>query len=231
MFTIVKTTEKLAWLVIAANEILLELQCPLNTCRSTSIMLTGGRAAKKLYNRLSSEKFFLDYTVGFYFGDERCVPPEDLESNYGMVMNTLFSSGVPENCNVHRMAGEAVDVEREALRYESLLPKTLNIIILSVGEDGHIASIFPGSHVITEETASISHITAPKAPVNRITITPKILKSANKIIVLACGAVKGKVVARALNQPKHSDKLPIAIIIGMPQATIILDKEASEQLQ
>lgn len=196
-----------------------------------TLMLTGGRSAKKLYEHWSKGDRFSDHRIDCYFGDERCVPLDDAENNYGMVMNTLFAKGVPAGLCVYRMRGEQANIESEISRYCSALPSSLDVILLSVGEDGHIASIFPNSEVVHEQSALVSHVRAPKIPQDRLTVTPKVLKSAKKIIVLVCGAVKGKVVARALKQPKNVQELPIAIVMGMSQTTIILDKEASEQLQ
>jgi 6-phosphogluconolactonase len=196
-----------------------------------SLMLTGGRTAKQLYAHWESENFFGHRNTDFYFGDERCVPPEDPESNYGMAMNTLFNSGIPDGCMVHRIVGEADDVVEEASRYASILPDAVDVILLSIGEDGHIASIFPGSDTITEESASVSHVSATNVPVKRFTITPKVLKSANKIIVLACGRVKGKVVSQALIQPKKVKEFPVRLVLGTSTTTLILDKEASEEVQ
>jgi 6-phosphogluconolactonase len=196
-----------------------------------SLMLTGGRSAKKLYDHWLKMDWFSSYNIDCYFGDERCVLPDSLESNYGMVMNTLFVEGVPDGSRVHRMKGEQVDFEREAARYASILPDSIDVLLLSVGEDGHIASIFPGSEVLYDETSPVRHIHAPKPPAERLTITPKVLKSAKKIVVLACGSEKGKVVAEALKQPSTTQELPITLVFGESKTTIILDKEGSEQLQ
>jgi len=231
LFSLIPTSKEITWLDVATSEILEQLQKQICSSTRKSVLLTGGHTAKKLYVHLLSEKLFSDYAVDFYFGDERCVPPEDPDSNYGMVMSTLFNSGIPDGCKVHRIIGEADDVVVEANRYASILPDAVDVILLSIGEDGHIASIFPSSDTITEDTALVCHISAPRAPAKRFTITPKVLKSAKKIIVLACGSVKGKVVARALKYPKNVQELPITIVMGMSQTTIILDKEASEQLQ
>ena len=81
--------------------------------------------------------------MSFYFGDERCVPPDHDESNYGMEMQTLFSHGVPIECSVFRMEADAIDIEAAAQRYADLLPDSIDVILLGVGEDGHIASLFP----------------------------------------------------------------------------------------
>ena len=77
------------------------------------------------------------------FGDERCVPPDHDESNYGMAMQTLFSHGVPIECSVFRMEADAIDIEAAEQRYADLLPDSIDVILLGVGEDGHIASLFP----------------------------------------------------------------------------------------
>jgi len=198
---------------------------------TVSIMLTGGRSAKKVYGYWGQQNTFAHFDTDFYFGDERCVPPDHPESNYGIVMNTLFSTGIPERCRVHRMKADQGDKEAETFRYASILPDSIDLLLLSVGEDGHIASIFPNSNVLHDETSLVRHVHAPKLPHERLTITPKVLKSAKKIVVFVCGKAKGKVVARAIKHPQNVQELPIALVMGMAQTTIILDKEASEQLQ
>ena len=68
------------------------------------------------------------------FGDERCVPPDHDESNYGMAMQTLFSHGVPIECSVFRMEADAIDIEAAEQRYADLLPDSIDVILLGVGE-------------------------------------------------------------------------------------------------
>jgi 6-phosphogluconolactonase len=112
-----------------------------NTERKVTIMLTGGRSAEALYKSWSRDSFFDHSKITYYFGDERCVPPKHSDSNYGMAVSALFPLGIPENCNIMRMRGEATDRSVEAERYSKLLPESVDILLLSVGPDGHIASL------------------------------------------------------------------------------------------
>jgi 6-phosphogluconolactonase len=222
LFRLIPTSKEITWLDVATSEILEQLQKQICSSTRKSVLLTGGHTAKNLYVHLLSEKLFSDYAVDFYFGDERCVPPDDPDSNFGMVMNTLFNSGIPDGCKVHRIIGEADDVVAEANRYASILPDAVDIILLSIGEDGHIASIFPHSDVINENFKLVREVIAPKPPLKRITITPKVLEVAKKTIVLACGAEKGKVIAEALKRPNCIEEYPILLL---KNATVILNDE------
>jgi 6-phosphogluconolactonase len=87
-----------------------------------SVMLTGGRSAARIYKAWNYFPAFQRLNgVNFYFGDERCVPPDHAESNYGMVMRNLFSDGVPAGCAVFRMEADATDLQKVAQRYANLL--------------------------------------------------------------------------------------------------------------
>ena len=108
-----------------------------------NLMLTGGRTAKKIYDQWHQNPPWDHARLTYFFGDERCVDPDDQESNYGMVMSSLFPHGVPEDCRVERARGEAEDLQKEARRYGERLPQNIDVLLLSVGPDGHIASLFP----------------------------------------------------------------------------------------
>jgi len=95
--------------------------------------------------------------------------------------------------------------------------------MLSVGEDGHIASLFPYTEQIDSQQKVEPVNNAPKPPKNRITITPRVIQIAREVIVIATGEEKGKVLARALINTKETKELPVRLTIG---STGLLDKEA-----
>lgn len=97
------------------------------------------------------------------------------------------------------MRGEAVDREQEAERYAKKLPISIDLLLLSVGPDGHIASLFPESSVLEEMDKSVVLIVGPKTPSERLTVTPMVLKAANTVLLFVNGIEKGEVVARALD--------------------------------
>jgi 6-phosphogluconolactonase/glucosamine-6-phosphate isomerase/deaminase len=113
-----------------------------------------------------------------FFGDERCVLPDNAESNYGIAMQTLFLHGVPVRCAVFRMGADAADREAAAQRYADLLPDSIDVLLLGVGEEGHIASLFPNSASLQERKRRVIPITGPKPPFERLTITPPVIAQA-----------------------------------------------------
>jgi 6-phosphogluconolactonase len=136
--------------------------------------------------------------VHVYFGDERAVPPDDPESNFGMARETLLARVPVPETQIHRMHAEASDVEAAARTYEELLPARFDLVLLGIGEDGHTASLFPGSSAVTEQTRRVLFVTGPKPPPRRLTITPPVIAAARATLVLAAGAAKAEAVARAL---------------------------------
>lgn len=127
--------------------------------------------------------------IDFFFGDERCVAPQHEESNFGLAMRTLFRFGVPKGCVVHRIKAESRDKDFAAKLYAKLLPDRIDLLLLGVGEDGHIASLFPGSSVLND-TRKVVPVIGPKQPAERITITSAVIGQSESIVVLASGEGK-----------------------------------------
>ena len=124
------------------------------------------------FSTLGSQK------IKYYFGDERCVSPDHQDSNYGMVKRALFSNGIPKDCKVTRMKGEVANREAAVKNYEQMLPESIDVLLLSVGQDGHIASLFPLSNAQNAKN-NISHFFCwPKTASERLTITPHVINSA-----------------------------------------------------
>jgi 6-phosphogluconolactonase len=165
--------------------------------KSASLALAGGTTPRRVHEALALESVPWD-KVHIYFGDERCVPPDHPDSNYRMAKESLLDRVpiLPEN--VHRPRAEASDREAAARAYEEELPDILDVLVLGIGEDGHTASLFPGSPVIAEESRRYVSVVGPKPPPERLTITPVVLAAASSIIVLANGDGKAAAVGRAL---------------------------------
>lgn len=127
--------------------------------RSCTVMLTGGRSSEQLYLVWAALPFFQNFRdVRFYFGDERCVPPEHPDSNYGLVMRTLFNRGVPDRYAIFRMDADRAKCDAAAVAYEQQLPNRLDVLILSVGEGGLIESLFPNGDELYEKVTGCSGI-------------------------------------------------------------------------
>lgn len=178
-----------------------------------SVMLTGGRAAARLYTEWQKLPGFKELTnTTFYFGDERCVSPDHRESNYGMAMKTLFIDGLPNNCKVQRMRADSGDLELAAKEYEESLPSNIDILLLGVGEDGHIASLFPYAPQLHEQKRRCLPIIGPKPPCKRLTVTPPVIKTAKITYILVSGRAKAKIVEQAKQSPVDIDKLPVQLV-------------------
>ena len=181
-----------------------------------SIMLTGGRSAEKLYSSWASSVECMSYFAGtnLYFGDERCVSPTDLQSNHNLVMRSLFPKGLPSNIFLHRMEADSLNLELAANNYSKLLPKSIDLLMLSVGEDGHISSLFPHSPVLHELQRSVVPVVGFKPPFSRLTITPQVIQSARNIIVIAEGIEKRKIYEKALQDPEDIDSIPARLVLN-----------------
>lgn len=181
-----------------------------NTC---SVMLTGGDSAKRLYLAWAEiPSFARSKRIDFYLGDERYLPINDLRSNCGMVLRTLLKNK-SINHFMHPMKVDLLSHEEVAEDYESILPKKIDILILTAGDDGHIASLFIDSPVLHECDRGVVAVTAPKPPFLRVTITPDVIKRAKKVYVLAPGVNKALVYKKALEFPSRYEELPVRLVI------------------
>jgi 6-phosphogluconolactonase len=174
-----------------------------------SLVLTGGTTAGDAYRLLASDDWRerLDWSqVTLYFGDERRVPPDDPESCYRLAADTLLTGVRP--AGVERMRGEEPDGDAEADRYGALLPERLDVTLLSMGEDGHCASLFPGSPQLAERERLCTTGLAPYAPYERITLTLPALARSRLVLILALGERKREALARI----RAGERLPSAMV-------------------
>ena len=166
--------------------------------------------------------------VAVYFGDERCVPPDDPESNYRMAHEALLQHVPIPSTSVHRMEGERTDRDAAARDYERLLPPRLDLLLLGMGEDGHTASLFPHSPALAERARRVVPVSRPAPSRPRLTITPPVIHAADTVIVVVAGAEKAATVARALEGPYVPDELPIQLAL---RGTWLIDHAAAHGLR
>ena len=155
----------------------------ISTAKETkSILLTGGHSVIPVYREWRRSPEFLGYKrAKFYFSDERCVSRNDKESNFFMA-RSIFSNFLDNNQLVPMWADKKKP-RNEALRYSSLLPDILDLAILSVGEDGHIASLFPYNDALKSKKPVVYVSNSPKPPSHRLTVTKSVIKNAKNVIV------------------------------------------------
>jgi 6-phosphogluconolactonase len=158
--------------------------------------------------------------IQFYWSDERCVPPDDAESNFGRAKIFLFDKIKIPDGNIHRIKGEEAPYG-EASRYSdellSNLPlinnlPSLDLILLGLGEDGHTASIFPGQNYILNSLKICTVSVHPETGQRRITLTRKIINNAKQIAFIATGNEKARIVHKILQRKKDYRKFPASHI-------------------
>jgi 6-phosphogluconolactonase len=162
------------------------------------VALTGGSTPRATYERAAALRD--DWSgVDFWFTDERCVPPEHEHSNFGMADRALLSRA--SGATVHRMHGE-LGPEDGAAAYENELdqfgPEALDFVLLGVGPDGHICSLFPGDDAVGERDRRVVGVETPgMAPlVSRITLTLPVVNATGRIVFLVAGEDKAEAARR-----------------------------------
>jgi 6-phosphogluconolactonase len=193
------------------------------------LCLTGGSTPKVAYERAAGERD--DWSgVEFWFTDERCVPPDHEHSNFRMVDEALL--GRAGGATVHRMKGElgpaegAADHERE---YEAAGRPAFDLILLGIGPDAHICSLFPGADALGEREKAVVGVETPgMAPLlSRITFTLPVVNSARRIVFLVTGEEKADAVARAFSG-RRDPMAPASLVEG--EVTVLLDEGAAGRL-
>jgi len=192
-----------------------------------ALALSGGSTPRPAYERLAVRPGVPWEAVEVYFADERAVPPTDPTSNYRMAREALVDRvGLPPS-RVHRMEADDPDLEAAAGRYAAILPDALDVLVLGMGEDGHTASLFPGSPALRETSRKVVPARGPVPPVRRLTITPPVIAAARRVAVLVAGAAKAPMVARVWQGPWRPDELPAQLA---RDGTWILDRAAASAL-
>ena len=198
---------------------------------SGHVAITGGSTPKVAYERAAGMRD--DWSgVDFWFTDERCVPPEHEHSNFGMADRTLLSRA--EGAIVHRMRGE-LGPEDGASAYENELgefgPDALDLILLGVGPDAHICSLFPSDDALGERERLVVGVETPgMAPlVSRITLTLPAVSASRQIFFLVTGEDKAEAVQRVFAGPPDP-RAPGSLVEGKGIVTALLDPAAAARL-
>ncbi|HEY0467662.1 MAG TPA: 6-phosphogluconolactonase [Polyangiaceae bacterium] len=193
---------------LAAERIAQALENAISAHGAASLALAGGTTPRSAYEALAKIPGIDWSKVSVYFGDERAVPPTHPDSNFSMAQAALLSRVALPAANIHRIEAEGPDQDAAARAYEALLPASISVMVLGIGEDGHTASLFPGSPALNERARSVLPVIGPKPPPQRLTITPKVIEAAGLCIVIANGAGKAEPVRRALHDPLDIQTTP-----------------------
>ena len=220
--------------VRAAEEIARLLSVALDQRSRAHLALSGGTTPARTYELLASSPVEWQRT-DVWFADERCVGPQDDESNYRLAEETLLGAAQVAPERVHRMEGElgpqqgarayAQELRAHLPAEDEELP-VLDVVVLGIGPDGHIASLFPGAATLDapETEICLGVEDSPKPPPERITLSLKMLHVARCCVLLATGAAKADAVDAMLGDP--SPHVP-ASLLRRERLTVIADDAAS----
>ncbi|HJR06125.1 MAG TPA: 6-phosphogluconolactonase [Pyrinomonadaceae bacterium] len=207
-----------------------------------SVALAGGSTPKRIYELLASDELRDQVNwseVHIFFGDERCVPPDDADSNYRMANEALLSQVPLPEQNVHRMRGEG-DAVANARLYEDELRgffgdvdwPQFDLIMLGMGDDGHTASLFPETHALDVQSAWVTSNWVEKFNTYRVTLTAPAINHARNVMFIVTGASKAERLQEVLYGARDAHRLPSQLI--QPQEGALawfLDEAAAKLLR
>jgi 6-phosphogluconolactonase len=210
------------------------------------VALSGGSTPKTLYQVLATPewKARLDWSrIFFLFGDERCIPPDHPDSNFKMAHTALFQPLNIHPNHICRMKGEYENPTAAAQEYEETIRRLtdspppnvplLDLVLLGLGDDGHTASLFPGTAALQEDNRIVTVGHAPIGIRSRLTLTLGVLNHAAVVLFLVTGPGKAHMVHRVLEPESEADRsLPAARILpGSGQLIWMLDRSAGQELK
>jgi 6-phosphogluconolactonase len=204
------------------------------------IALSGGSTPRRLFQHLAGRAGDLPWDrIHLWWGDERCVPPDHPDSNYGAARALLIEPLQLDEARVHRIHGE-LDPGASARAYEDELRATLedppeyDVVLLGMGPDGHTASLFPGSPAL-DETKRLVVANPVKSPLvaggaaTRITFTAPAINAARHVRFLVAGADKAEALAQVLEGPRDPHRYPSQLIAGADVGWLV-DRAAGARL-
>ena len=197
---------------------------------TTSVALSGGSTPKPLYQMLGAAPMSEELApraITWVIVDERYVPYDDPQSNAGMIQKTLFANGKSPSHRFLPFHTDLPEPEKSAQRFEAdwreLGVGDLDVVILGMGDDGHTASLFPGTGAIDVDDRIATSVFVPRMNSWRVTITKPVIRAAALRIVLAAGASKREM----LNQIRDGADYPIAVVTRGVETWWFVDKAAA----
>jgi len=202
------------------------------------VSLTGGSTPRDTYEALADStrgwRERIDWSrVQLFWGDERHVPPDHPDSNYGMAYRALVHEVAIPPAQVHRIHAELADAHDAAAAYALQLPETFDVMLLGLGEDCHIASLFPGSELLQSASPQrVRAVLATHLNTWRITVTPEVILASREIVMLVSGETKAPAVATAIEGPFDVGQNPGQLLRQAgDRVEWILDREAASRLR
>ena len=221
-----------------ADYILASLAEILNSQTRATLAISGGSSPRLMFSDMAQKKF--DWSnVHFFWVDERCVAPDDKESNFKLAKDTLLDVAPVPKQNLHRIMGELPPAEG-ASRYVKAIQDffslqngqlpVFDVLHRGMGPDGHTASLFPGTPLVNDRTGVATNVWVEKMKMDRVTLLPGVLLAAKKTVLQVSGAEKADSLKSVLKGPEDYVNLPCQIASRDSRAIWFLDKAAAQKL-
>ncbi len=205
-----------------------------------SVALSGGNTPRRLYEILSTPPFRDRVTwraVDIFWGDERCVPMDDLRSNFRMAREILLDRVPLPKENIHAMRGDlppseaAMQYETELRNYFSDQPPAIDLVFLGLGDNAHTASLFPHTPVLNEKERWVADVYILEQDMHRITLTAPFINQADQVVFLVSGADKAHALQNVLEGAYQPHNYPAQLIHPNGTHPIwLVDKAACHKL-
>lgn len=210
---------------VAAEEFVVNAETSVRKNGFFTVALSGGSTPKGLYMKLAGEPYREKIPwskVHFFWGDERCVPPDHPDSNYRMARESLLDKVPIPEVNIYRMPAELEDHDRAASEYEQTIraffhleageKPRFDMVLLGMGDDGHTASLFPRTSALEERDHLVSANYIEKLSAWRLTLTVPVINQAAQVLFLISGESKASVLKEVLEGDFQPHRLPSQLI-------------------
>lgn len=204
-----------------------------------AVALAGGDTPRRMYEKLAADTSVDWPRAEFFWGDERTVPPQHPDSNFGMADRALLRPLGIDPRRIHRMNAERDDLAAIARDYEEELvkvcgepggPPRLDLVLLGMGADGHTASLFPHTAALSESRRYVTANDVPQHATRRVTVTFPLIAAARAVIVLVTGEAKAPALAQVLEGPPDPERYPSQRLRAFADVTWFVDAAAASGL-
>jgi 6-phosphogluconolactonase len=209
-----------------------------------TVALSGGSTPRRYYQLLAGEPFRDQVNwnrIEFFWGDERCVPPDHPDSNYGMAREAMLSHLPIPAEHIHRLEGERADRDAAARDYEAVIsrvfgvatggePPAIDLNLLGMGANGHTASLFPYTKALDETARWVVANFVPELNADRLTMTRPMLNRSREVLFVVAGADKAEPLAEVLTGPPDPKRLPAQLIQPAESLVWFVERAAAAHL-
>jgi 6-phosphogluconolactonase len=209
-----------------------------------AVALAGGGTPQALYRALAHSPALRArvpwHGIEFFWGDERVVPPDHADSNYRMAYDTMLSAVPVTRQQIHRVGTELGDPAAAAREYEDDIRRSFDadvqvprfdLILLGLGKDGHVASLFPGTTALRESGRLCVENWVPNLSAYRITMTFPLLNQARAVVFVVSGPEKASIVRQVLRRTSSTSDLPAQLVRPSGDIVWMLDRDAASGLR